>query len=701
MKKSQKKNIVNILALTPMQEGMLFHYLKEPGSGLYFEQLSLELTGTVEKEYFEKAWNTLIQANGMLRTQFRWERIKKPVQVILKQHIVKPRYRRYSGPLSKDSRGWLEEIKSTDREEGFDLRQIPFRITLCQLEPNRSVMIVSNHHILYDGWSSGIILKEFFSAYEQLLKGEQPALTAKTGFQEYIKWHRDRDTKKENRYWKNYLKELAAKKEPRQKTNKSLQKRDEVKTTGNCHCTIPEKTRNKLDRFLQNRDITLASLLYSVWGILIKQYDTAGEILFDTSVSGRSAKIKGIEDMVGLFINTLPVYMETKPGDTVTGFLERTGKMLQEWNQYENSSRHKINEYMEEIRRTRQNRVDSVMVIENYPLDKIAIKAGRALSVKTFSYSGRTLYDITALITVFEGLKIDLTYNKKLFDKEAAEKMCGYYAQLLEKIADSPENNLEELELVPEEERRRLLTELEQEDGTAVRQEYTAPRNQREEQLAAIWAVLLKLEQETIGIHMDFFDFGGHSLKASLLAAQIHKEFEVKMPLSGVFQNPTIAEQAGYIETAVKETYAAIDAVEKKEYYPVSTAQKRMYTLYRMAPESISYNVSVVLAAEGSMPEARLHTFETAFNKLIRRHESLRTSFDIIGMEAVQVVQEEVAFAIERYSAGPQDPEAAIIKRFIRPFDLGRAPLLRVGVIKQAEAKHLLMFDAHHIVSDG
>ncbi|MCP4151050.1 MAG: hypothetical protein GY757_25120, partial [bacterium] len=157
MKKKAKKNISNVLALTPMQQGMLFHYLKEPAGGLYFEQLTMELSGCVEKELFEKAWNTVIQTNEMLRTVFRWEKIKNPVQVSLKQHRIKPRYYNYPGRNRQEA--WLEEIETKDRKEGFDLQEVPFRVTLCKHETNRYTLIISNHHILYDGWSSGIILK--------------------------------------------------------------------------------------------------------------------------------------------------------------------------------------------------------------------------------------------------------------------------------------------------------------------------------------------------------------------------------------------------------------------------------------------------------------------------------------------------------------------------------------------------------------
>ncbi|MCP4146879.1 MAG: AMP-binding protein, partial [bacterium] len=757
MKKDDKKNIANIMVLTPMQQGMLYHYLKEPADGLYFEQLTLELStlelstlelsttelsGRVEKELFEKAWNTVIQANEMLRTFFRWKRIKNPVGVVLKQYLIKPRYYdsqdsapkvchpQGTAPLKNGipdpdqeqerQKTQLDEIKAKDRKEGFDLQNVPFRITLYKHENHRYTIIISHHHILYDGWSTGIILKEFFTAYELLSKGKTPEPIAKTQFKDFIKWHRDRDKNKEKKFWKNYLIDLTAKtgRDIPAKPAKPTRKRKKTKFTEDYRYLIPAEIENQLKHYAKQRDITLATVLYSAWGILLKQYKDTGNILFDTTVSGRTAKLKGIEDMVGLFINTLPILLQTKPGDRITDFLSRTDNMLPKWSQYENSSRLEINEYLEEIYNSQQNHFDTLVVIENYPLDKITIRESGTLSAKNVCHSGRTPYDLTAIITVFEGLKIELTYNKELFDKAAAENMCDYFTRLLREIPVNPEKEVSTLDIVPKEERRRILKAVNTlyETGKTEKIEYKAPRDKTEEKLTAIWSPLLKLEKNTIGIDMDFFQFGGHSLKAALLSARIHEALEIKMPLTMVFKHPTIREQAKYINTAVKESYAAIEPAEKKEYYPASPAQKRMYTLKQMEPESIAYNVSAVLLMEGPLPKNRLTAFENSFKNLLHRHESLRTSFDIIetgeigtDWEIVQVIQKDVDFIIEYFNLQDLDtdkdqdlqPETGIIKRFIRPFDLSRAPLIRVGVIKQEKQKHLLMFDAHHIVSDG
>ena len=164
-----KKNIEDILALTPMQEGMLSHYLKDPGTDLYFEQIILALNGPIDTGRFEKAWQAVVENNEMLRATFRWDKMEKPVQIIRKHHHPDLRY--YDLTREETGPKFLEEITTADRREPFNLREVPFRVTLCKTAENMHHMIVANHHILYDGWSTGVILKEFLQSCFAAAKG--------------------------------------------------------------------------------------------------------------------------------------------------------------------------------------------------------------------------------------------------------------------------------------------------------------------------------------------------------------------------------------------------------------------------------------------------------------------------------------------------------------------------------------------------
>jgi tyrocidine synthetase-3 len=237
-------------------------------------------------------------------------------------------------------------------------------------------------------------------------------------------------------------------------------------------------------------------------------------------------------------------------------------------------------------------------------------------------------------------------------------------------------------------------------------EKYIAPRDEVEIRLADIWGEVLLLPVP-IGIDDNFFQLGGHSLKAVALLAKIHKAFNVKLPVSEMFKRPSIRRLSVYIRGAIEERYRSIEAAEKKEYYALSSAQKRLYFLHQMqVDEAITvYNMSSAWVLEGVLDKVRL---EQASRKLIQRHESLRTSFDRVEEEPVQKIHkfEEVKFEIQRLAGSMRFAHcdlrlSDLIENFIRPFDLSNALLMRVGLIRLEEKKHILLFDMHHIISDG
>lgn len=232
-----------------------------------------------------------------------------------------------------------------------------------------------------------------------------------------------------------------------------------------------------------------------------------------------------------------------------------------------------------------------------------------------------------------------------------------------------------------------------------VTEEHIAPRNEMEEKLAEIWSGVLEIEKETIGIDLNFFEVGGHSLRATILETRIHKELNARVPLITIFEKPTIRGLAEYLNGVREETFLSIPASEKKEYYVLSSAQKRLYISQQLGTGNTLYNVRQVVPLGSDVEKEKL---EKTFAKMIHRHESLRTSFDVIGTEAVQRVWETVDFAIEYYEEKSGEKQLGeIIEDFVRPFDFARAPLLRTGLIKTVDRKYLLLFDMHHIVTDA
>ena len=232
------------------------------------------------------------------------------------------------------------------------------------------------------------------------------------------------------------------------------------------------------------------------------------------------------------------------------------------------------------------------------------------------------------------------------------------------------------------------------EETAAVVAAYAPPTTATEEKVAAIWQEVLGIKK--VGIHDNFIQLGGHSLLIVSICAKIHQQFDVELQLRDLFDNPTVNAQAGLIEHSSHSFFQPIEPAEEKEYYPVTSDQNRLFVLNRFAGIGATYNLTgIIPVAENINPEQ----LEQIFQKLIERHEVLRTSFREIAEFPVQIIHKKVAFHMSYIEAGSE--VRAIVKDFVRPFDLNNAPLLRVCLVKLEHNKHLLLLDIHHIIADG
>jgi amino acid adenylation domain-containing protein len=462
MKKLNKKDIEDILLLTPMQEGMLFHYLKDTENDHYFEQLSLSIQGKIEVELFEKAWNFVVRANEILRVVFQWEKVENPVQIILKKHKLQPGYYDFSGMENNETQKRLEELKIEDREKKFDLRQVPSRIALCKIKNRKYEMIISNHHILYDGWSTGIILEEFVKAYDDLSNNSklEPVKTkspVKTKYKEYVKWiqKKDKENKKnQEEYWKNYLNDFDT---PTALSIKT--KRLETAEVKNYQLKFDKDLTEKLKGFVSKNKTTLAALLYSAWGVLLQKYNNSNDVIFGTTVSGRSAKVKGIERMVGLFINTLPLRFNLPPRTGVLKAISTVDAELREREAYESTP-------LVDIKAPgkidgREELFDSVLVIENYPLENILVQENENLSIQSYSMFERTNYDLTLGVIISAEIKINFIYTERCFDRDRVVMFSRHFANVIQALAAAagPGETLSEIVIISAEEKKQILYE--------------------------------------------------------------------------------------------------------------------------------------------------------------------------------------------------------------------------------------------------
>ncbi|MCP4152202.1 MAG: non-ribosomal peptide synthetase, partial [bacterium] len=232
---------------------------------------------------------------------------------------------------------------------------------------------------------------------------------------------------------------------------------------------------------------------------------------------------------------------------------------------------------------------------------------------------------------------------------------------------------------------------------------YIAPRDHIEETLVAVWAEVLRIEKNNISLDSGFFDIGGHSLKATLAVTKIHKILNVKIPLGQVFKNPTLRGWAEYIKKETRETPESaptsrfIQPAEKKEYYALSSIQKSLYILDSIGTTGTLYNLPAAWILQGPLHK---EAFRNAFRKLVQRHQCLRTSFTLNQGTPVQIIHENFDFEAQ-YREADENRLETIAGEFVKPFDLSRASLMRVTLVKIEEEKHFLLLDMHHIISDG
>ncbi|MCP5050665.1 MAG: amino acid adenylation domain-containing protein, partial [bacterium] len=453
--KLDKEAIEDIISLTPLQEGLLYHYLKVPDSRQYVEQLCLRLTGEVDDKLFDESWRKIVKDNEMLRTLFRWDDMKKPVQVVLKEHRPEPVHYDISQENETQRLQQLEGIRRKDRERGFDLREVPFRVTLIKVEKDRYEMVICNHHILYDGWSTGIILKEFNRNYNELLKGNITVKPPKTRFKQFIQWLQTQRVEKNNEanYWRDQLEGFDS----------SVEMGSKRKITGGStpsqiyHLPIDPAVKDRLEEFAKHHKVTLAALLYTTWGLLLQKYSDSGDVVFGTTVSGRSAKVEGIEDMVGLFINTLPLRLRGFPHDSIVRILNRINDTLESRKPFESTPLVDIKASIHPA--TPGELFDTVMVIENYPLSTELTNSNNPVSFESFRSNAETHYHLTIGIILGEGIDISFLYNGGVFDAGMIENMGRHFNRIIEEVVRCPDAAVSGLEIITPKEKAQLLEE--------------------------------------------------------------------------------------------------------------------------------------------------------------------------------------------------------------------------------------------------
>lgn len=323
----------NVYALTPMQKGMLFHSLMDAESGAYFEQTTFDLHGRFQADIFQDSLNHLAQRHEIFRANFisGWQ--DEPVQVIFRRKDVgfKCEDLRHLDDQERDA--YVKEFIRKDKAAGFDLsRDALMRVAILRTGDEDYYFVWSSHHILMDGWCVALVTDEVFEAYFAAVEHREPKLAPVTPYSQYIEWLEAQDVGAAASYWKDYL--LGYDQQTSIPTGKVGVKADGAQFE-HILCDLGKDLTGRMEMVAKQHHVTANTLLQTAWGLLLQKYNGSDDAVFGGVVSGRPADIPGIENMVGLFINTIPIRIRSGAEDTFADMIRTNQKQALTSQDYE------------------------------------------------------------------------------------------------------------------------------------------------------------------------------------------------------------------------------------------------------------------------------------------------------------------------------------------------------------------------------
>jgi amino acid adenylation domain-containing protein len=452
MKSSSK--IEDIYPLSPMQQGMLFHSLYAPESGVYFEQLSYALHGPLDVSALKQAWQHVIARHAILRTVFVWEGRDKPLQVVRKQTR-----------LPWEDHDWREDSSAhetllaaflqADRDRGFELSKAPpIRLSLLRLAEEVHQFVWSFHHLLLDGWSTQLVFQEVFAYYNAICQGQALHLPPSPRYSTYIEWLQAQDLQAAEAFWRQHLAGITAPTPLGLDHAPASRATDEV-SYADQQIALPTGVTAALQRIARQQRLTLNTIIQGAWALLLSRYSGSHDVVFGATVAGRPADLDGVEQMVGLFINTLPLRVTVPRTGRVADWLAQLQATQLEARQYEYSPLVQIQGWSEIPRGVPL--FESILVFENHSVDRGAQQAGRNLEVQHTSFFERTNYPLTVAVVPGSELLLELAYAEQRFDSTTIKRMLGHLHTLLERISADPFQPLATLSLLTAAEEQELL----------------------------------------------------------------------------------------------------------------------------------------------------------------------------------------------------------------------------------------------------
>ncbi|NWF60098.1 MAG: non-ribosomal peptide synthetase [Fischerella sp.] len=444
------ENIEDIYELTPVQKGILFHCLYSEQSALYFFQHIFTLRGNPDIDAFEKAWQLVVDRHTILRTGFYWKEAETPLQVVYKQVKVPLNQHDWRNLEPVEQKKQLESFILSDRKQGFDFSQpCLMRQTLIRLADDYYQCIWSYHFIIIDGWTGPLIIQDFVQIYKALSQNKEISLAPTRPFRDYVDWLQQQDISRAEIFWRQALQGVKA---PTPLTY--IEKMDQLSTQEERYDEERIKLSSTSTQAIQSLAIqhrlTLATIVNGIWVILLNRYTRRNNILYGCTVTGRPVDLEGAESMVGMFVNTLPIYVQIDIEQPLLSWLQHLQTQLVEARDYEYTPLTEIHGWSEVPRNL--TLFESIVVIENFPVSQFLQECKINLEIQYTELYYRNNYPLNLVVYPNEELLIAFSYDSRRFDTDTIAGILEDIEMLVQQMITNPNVKIKDLAfLTPEE----------------------------------------------------------------------------------------------------------------------------------------------------------------------------------------------------------------------------------------------------------
>ncbi|PSM45369.1 non-ribosomal peptide synthetase [Streptomyces dioscori] len=449
------RTVEDLLPLTPLQEGMLFHRLMGGADDVYVDQAALLLDGVADPHTFGLAWQRVTDRTPALRTSVVWQDVPVPLQVVHRDVRVPLTQLDWRDVAPQERADRFDRLRADDLAHGIGLASAPLmRLSLIRLPDARLHLLWTSHHLILDGWSLAQVLTEVCEEYAALTVGGEPSPPVRRSFADYVRWLADQDAEAARAHWRATLGGFAS--PTPLPVDRPLTGTHESRSADVHTAELSDTVSATLARTARDAGLTVNTVVQGAWALLLARHSAEPDVVFGTTVSGRPDELPGVESMVGMFINTVPTRVRIDGGRPAADWLRELQDVQAESRRFAAASLAELTALSDVPSGTPL--FHSMVAFENYPFDA-ARTSGSGVRLVDVASRDATNYPLVLRAYQGERLGFDLAYDPDLFDADTVRALTHRLRLLLTEIAEHPGRPLRALARTTAEERRRMLVD--------------------------------------------------------------------------------------------------------------------------------------------------------------------------------------------------------------------------------------------------